>query len=61
MGHLVWWLSMMSLWTGLKRQHSASDDKTSAHTKKICQNSSIRRERRSLFGLLVKLQYVLPV
>jgi len=25
-GHLVWRLSKMTLWTGLKQQHSASDD-----------------------------------
>jgi len=25
MGHLVWWLSMMTLWAGFKQQHSASD------------------------------------
>jgi len=27
MGHLVWRLSMMTLWTGFKQQLSTSDDK----------------------------------
>jgi len=26
MRHLAWWLSVMTLCTGLKQQHSASDD-----------------------------------
>jgi len=35
MGHLVRRLSMMTLWTGLKQQHSASDDTKLVQTKKI--------------------------
>jgi len=27
MGHLVWRIAMMTLWTGLKQLHSTSDDK----------------------------------
>jgi len=41
MGHLVWRLSMMTLWTGSKELHSTSDDKIDPNEKATIKNMQV--------------------